>query len=71
MKPTRTQSIAACMAHWFNTSEASLNQAHSPRATSAQRLEAFRFASRAEARGNRLAGLLRADSADRWVREAA
>ena len=69
--PTNTQGIAACMAHWFNASEASLDQAHNPHISSAGRLEAFRFASRAEARGSRLARLLRADSADRWVREAA
>lgn len=69
--PTNTHGIAACMAHWFNASEASLDQAHNPHISSAGRLEAFRFASRAEARGSRLARLLRADSAERWVREAA
>jgi len=69
--PNRTEGIAACMAHWFNASEASFDQAHNPHISSAGRLEAFRFASRAEARGSRLARLLRADSAERWVREAA
>ncbi len=69
--PTTTQGIAACMEHWFSASEQAMDEAHNPRISSADRLEAFRFASRAEARGNRLACLLRADSSDRWVREAA
>ena len=69
--PTQTQGIAACMEHWFSASEAALDQAHNRRVTSAQRIESFRFASRAEARGNRLAQMLRTGTTDRWVREAA
>ena len=69
--PTQTQGIAACMEHWFSASEVALDRAHDRRLNSAQRLEAFRLSSRAEARGNRLACLLRTDSAGRWVREAA
>lgn len=71
MTPCQTHGIALCMQHWSAASEEALDQAHNPHHSSASRVESFRLASRAEARADRLSGLLRSVTTERFMKEAA